>query len=298
MVRSRSAVLRSGATGGRRRPVWLAAWVVAVALVIGSGARVVAVPIGDLGAVKLLGLISTGTDGSAWIEYGQQKFLVTPGYQLTAGVRVTAVRRDAVVIYDSRSRQYHLLSIPGTDHLGKQRAHEVTIRTGTLPLPMHLRMVARAFDRDYICHSLTAAVATALFHSRGEKYLLDRLMPAHHAWRLRGNTIFAGPQVVLGVRWTNLLGRLDEFRSERLAQWFPPLAGKGSIISDGKDLYSVVKQIEAQTKVGMRWESPHSLPLYCSFKDRPWHEILEIILIYNGLGIYPTEHGLMIAPPR
>lgn len=269
-----------------------------LALSVGLVTSATAVPVKDPSAIQLLAMLSLGEDGTAWVETGHQKILVTPGYQLARGLRVVSVRRDSVVLYDIVNRRYFTLDIPGTDVIGLQRHHEATIRSRVMPLPMLLRMVALAWRHDYICQSLTAAVAQPVFHARDEKYLLERLMPPQHSFRLRNNLLWCSPAVVMGKPWTTLLGRIDEYRSERLAEWYPALAKRGTIIADGKDLFAVIKTIEHQTKVPMRWEAPHSYPLYCSLRDRPWHEILETILLFNGLGLYPTEHGLMIAPAR
>ena len=75
---------------------------------------------------------------------------------------------------------------------------------------------------------------------------------------------------------------------------FPSLAEKGTLISDGRELADVLHDIETRTKVLIRWERPLKMPLYCSFKDRPWHEILENILIFNGLSILPVQNELVV----
>lgn len=262
-----------------------------------------AMPIKDPDALAVLTLCSRGEDGAAWLQLNpQQNLLVTPGYLLRRDLRVTAVRRDSVVLYDLARRVYHTLVFPETVEplpvIGKQRHHEATIRGVMLPLWMVLRVVAAAFRADYICHSLTASYVQAIYHARDLEYLLRRVMPPLHSMRVERNIVFCSPNLVAGVPWTVPLGKLREYKSDRLAEWYPPLGKTGSLVSDGKDLFAMLKEIEKKTKVPIIWPQPVNIPLYCSLRERPWHEILETVVIFNGLGLYARPEGVMVGPPR
>lgn len=258
---------------------------------IGAGAAV-ALPVADPTQIEVVGLVSRGEDGAAWLKWGGQKMLVTPGYMIGRDLRVTAIRNDSVVLYRPAARQYFSISprlplIPGKDRMD-------VIWSGPLPLWKTIRMVALAYGKDYVCHWQTTMEAMPQARAYDMNAMLERVVSPHHRYHGVDGVIFVAPVRVHGTSWQWFLKQLRGYDSAVFARWFPALAGKGTIISDGRDVARALETISRATKVPIVWQGGIKAPLYCSLKNRPWYEILEYILVYNGFGIVPSQQGLTI----
>jgi len=241
--------------------------------------------------MKVDGLVSFGEDGAAWLSWNGHEILVTPGFMIGRDLRVVAVRHDSVVLYRPAMKQYHVLT-PNTELAHKDR----TAVIWTLPMPIWKlsRMVGLAYRKDYICHYATQSSNQARRHVSTLESVMDLVVSPHHRFYPRRGLIFVAPVHIQGTGWKFLMDRIQKYRSKALAEWFPVLDNKGTIISDGKPLDQTLQKIAYATGVKITWHRPVILPLYCSLKDRPWHEILEAVVIFNGLDIAPTREGLEI----
>lgn len=241
--------------------------------------------------IQVEGLVSFGEDGAAWLKWQGYEILVTPGFMVGTDLRVVAVRHDSVVLYRPNSKQYHVLT-PATELAHKDRT--AVIWTTPLPIWKISRMVALAYRKDYICHYMTQAQNQVRRHVPNQETMMDLVVSPHHRFYPRNGLFFVAPVHIQGTGWKFLMERIQNFRSRGLVEWFPVLAKTGTIISDGKPLDQTLQKIAYATNVKITWHTPVIMPLFCSLRDRPWHEILEAIVIFNGLDIYPTRDGLEI----
>lgn len=241
--------------------------------------------------MKVDGLVSFGEDGAAWLSWNGHEMLVTPGFMIGRDLRVVAIRHDSVVLYRPEKKQYHVLT-PDTHLAHKDRT--TVIWTLSMPIWKMTRMVGLAYRKDYICHYSTQASNQARRHVSTLESVMDLVVSPHHRFYPRRGLIFVAPVHIQGTGWKHLMERIQQYRSKTLADWFPALEKKGTIISDGKPLDQTLQKIAYATGVKITWHQPVILPLYCSLKDRPWHEILEAVVIFNGLDILPTQEGLEI----
>lgn len=241
--------------------------------------------------IAVEGLVSFGEDGAAWLKWQGHEMLVTAGYMVGTDLRVVAVRHDSVVLYRPDSKQYHVL-LPGTSLPLKDRTD--IIWTTAMPVWKMTRMVALAYRKDYICHWSTGSQNAVRQHVRNLETMMEHVVTPHHRFYPRKGQLFVAPVHVQGTGWKILMDRIQNFRSRTLADWFAALAATGTIISDGKPLDQTLQKIAFATGVKIVWQKPVIMPLYCSLRDRPWHEILEAIVVFNGLEIIPTREGLEI----
>ncbi len=249
-------------------------------------------PVANPDEIEVFGLVSLGEDGAAWLRWGGREFLVSPGFMIGRDLRVVAVRHDSVVLYRPQARVYHALSPKTYDLPGKDRTH--VIWCAPMPLWKAIRMIALAYRKDYICHAKTRAEVSPRRHHRDMISMLEQTVSPHHRAHGREGIIYASPVHVDGLGWNWFNEQVRRFNSRNLSKWFPALAEKGTVISDGRDLASVLEFIAWRVRVPIRWDKPIRLPLYCSFKDRPWHEIIAHIAIFNGLGLQPGPEGLVV----
>jgi len=252
-----------------------------------------AAPISNPETIEVLGIVSFGENGAAWLRVGIKDVLVTPGYLLDRELRVVAIRHEGVVLYQANQKKYIVLEMAVPDSYDKH--HQSVVWCMPMPLWKVIRMVALAYGKDYICHSETRAEAVPRNHVANMFEMLSRCVTPHHRFRGREGIIYVCPVHVRNADWTHFLEQVRVFNSRRLVKYFPPLENRGTVISDGKELFDILKDIESKTRVSIRWDKPFSFPIYCSLKDRPWHQILENILLFNGLSIYPQANQLVIA---
>ncbi|OGK04772.1 MAG: hypothetical protein A2W80_11865 [Candidatus Riflebacteria bacterium GWC2_50_8] len=241
--------------------------------------------------IEVAGLVSFGEDGAAWLKWQGHEMLVTSGFMIGTDLRVVAIRHDSVVLYRPVRKQYHVL-MPASELPYKDRVD--VIWTQSLPVWKITRMVGLAYRKDYVCHYSTVSQNQVRRHVRGHEAMMDIVVSPHHRFYPRRGLFFVAPVHIQGTGWKHLMDRIQNYRSRTLGEHFPALNEKGTVISDGKPLDQSLQRIAFATGVRISWQNPVILPLYCSLRDRPWHEILEAMVIFNGLDIYPTAEGLEI----
>jgi|GEM_PF-1121687 len=246
--------------------------------------------------IEVQGLVSRGEDGAAWLKYadklGSNELLVSPGFMIGNDLRVTAVRHDCVVLYKQRTRAYYALSPKTKDLPWKDNAQ--VIWCTPMPLWKIIRMVALANRKDYICHFETSAESAPCRHVPNMDVMLENCVKPHHRFHGREGIIYVSPVHIRETSWQWFLNQVRTYHSEKLIRWFPALEKTGTIISNGQDLSRILDTIKWKTGVPIKWQDPEKLPIYCSLKDRPWHQILENILLFNGLSLTPTQENLAI----
>jgi hypothetical protein len=241
--------------------------------------------------IEVEGLVSFGEDGAAWLKWQGHEILVTSGFMIGTDLRVVAIRHDSVVLYRPERKQYHVI-VPAASLAHKDRTD--VIWTLSMPVWKITRMVGLAYRKDYVCHYSTLAQNQVRRHVRGHEAMMDLVVSPHHRFYPRRGLFFVAPVHIQGTGWKHLMERIQNYRSRTLADHFPVLKENGTVISDGKPLDQALQRIAFATNVRIIWQNPVVLPLYCSLRDRPWHEILEAMVIFNGLEIYPTAEGLEI----
>ena len=250
-----------------------------------------ALNIPDPDKVAVEGLVSFGEDGAAWLHWNGHNILVTSGYMIGTDLRVVAIRHDSVVLYRPESKSYHVL-LPKSQLIWKDRTQ--VIWTQNMPIWKITRMVGLAYRKDYICHSTTITSNTVRTLVRNMPSMMESVVSPNHRFYGREGVIYVSPVHVDGTGWKLMMDRIQKYRSRTLAEWFPALSKKSTIISDGKPLDQVLQNIAFETGVNIQWDRPELLPLFCSLRDRPWHEILENIVVFNGFQLIPTNTGLVI----
>lgn len=266
---------------------------------VGIFAPVEALIIQDPSEIRTLGVISFGEDGAAVLSWGGREMFVTPGYMIGSDLRVVAVRYDAVVLYRERQRQYFMLPIQTHNIADKDR--RTVIWCSPLDIWKVMRMAGLAYRKDWICHWETKSEVTPRRHVQNLFDLMKIVVNPNHRYYGREGVMYVAPvHVYQGTGWQLFQRRVRDFRSRKLADRFPSLSQKGSLICSGKPLEQVLEDIAFRTGIPVQFQLPAMVPVYCTFRDRPWHEILEHVLIFNGLWVTPTPEGLWVGvqPPK
>jgi hypothetical protein len=242
-----------------------------------------ALSIADPSEIRVHGLVSLGEDGAAWLSWGGRELLVTPGYMIGRDLRVTAIRQDSVVLYRPLAREYFALPVETEGKADRDRT--ATIWSTPLPLWKIVRMIALAYRKDYICHWQTRFESAPRGHCHNVHDMLRQVVTPNHRFYGREGVYFVAPVHTDGKDWKILQRRVRAFPNRRLAQKFPSLQRQVSFVADGKPLQKVLDEITWKTGVPIKTPMPLDQPIFCSFRDRSWSEILEHVVIFNGLGL-------------
>lgn len=241
--------------------------------------------------IRVDGLVSFGEDGAAWLSWKGHNMLVTSGYMIGTDLRVVAIRHDSVVLYKPESKQYHVL-LPKTELAWKDRNH--VIWTQPMAIWKISRMTALAYRKDYICHPSAGTRNQVRRHVRNMPSMMELVVSPNHRFYGKDGIIYVSPVHIQGDGWKHLMSKIQKYRSRTLGEWFPALNKKSTIVSDGKPLDHALQKIAYATGITIKWDRPEMIPLFCSLRDRPWHEILENIVVFSGFELIPTNEGLVI----
>jgi hypothetical protein len=264
-------------------------------LLLGWGGRpgvVSALSIASPSEIRVQGLVSLGEDGAAWVSWGGRDLLVTPGYMIGRDLRVTAIRQDSVVLYRPLAREYFALPVETEGKADRDRM--ATIWSTPLPLWKVVRMIALAYRKEYICHWQTRFESAPRGHCPHVHDMMRQVVTPHHRFYGREGVFFVAPVHVEGQDWKILQRRVRAFPNQELAQKFPSLQRKVGFIADGKPLQKVLQDITWKTGVPIKTPMPLDHPVYCSFRDRSWSEILEHVVIFNGMGLEMNGDDIVV----
>lgn len=257
------------------------------------GQSVFAIAISDPYEMSLQALVSNGSGGgAAWLEWNGYEFLVNEKFMIGTDLRVTEVNYNSVVLYRaSVDKEFVIRSLAENP----RRARGPVLWTFE-PMPMWkiTRMVALAYRQDYISHHTVGAIRHARAYEHNMRSLLRNVVDPYHRYGHEDEVIFVAPSHIYGIGWNHLLRRIKRYNSSVLGEWFPILNEKSSLISDGRPLDELLYRIAHQTGVSIKWKHPVMIPVFCSLRDRSWHDILKLIVIFNGLEILPTHEGLEV----
>lgn len=269
---------------------------VSLLMVVWMSPAVEALVIADPTQIETLGLISFGEDGAAILRWGGRELYVTPGYLLGQGLRVVAVRHNAVVLYQEPQRQYFVLPVIVENLADKDR--RPVIWCSPLDIWKVTRMVGLAYRKDWICHSETSSEVAPRRYVQNVFDLMKLVVnPGHRYYGREGIMYVAPAHVHQNMGWQLFQRRVKNFRSKQLLEHFPALKQQASMICTGKPLELVLQDISYRSGVPVYFQLPAMVPVFCTFRDRPWHEIIEHVVIFNGLWVTAIPEGLYIGLP-
>jgi hypothetical protein len=242
--------------------------------------------------IEVEGFVSFGEDGAAWLKAEGWNMLVTAGYAINKNLRVTAIRHEGVVLYQTPQNRYIVVTTAIPD--AHRRHHPTVLWSMPMPLWKTVRLIALAYRKDYICHSETRMEVQPRTHVQSLEQMMARAVSPHHRYHGRDGILYVSPVHVRNTDWTWFNKQVRTFRSQRLIEWFSALGRNGTLVMDNKDIKDVLVDIQRKTGVPIFLNNPLPIKVFCSFKDRPWHEILANILLFNGLSLSPSQSGLTV----
>lgn len=233
------------------------------------------------------GLVSLKNgDGAAWLKWNGHEMLVTVGYMIGTDLRVIRITNDAVVMYAPKRRKYFSFS---PELKLPDQAKDNIILTTSLPIWKLVSLTASAFQKDYLCSAQSISYNSLHHHSKSLEGMMSAIVSPNHRFHTYKGLILASPVHIDGKGWEQFSKQIHNYNSQKLGNKFKALNKKGSVVSNGKPLDQTVQDIALKTGVNIVWNKPSMIPLYCGLKERPWHEILSMIIFFNNFDI--VEHA-------
>lgn len=233
-------------------------------------------------------------DARAWIYYQGQRLHVVPKMRIDAEWKVEEIRRESVLF--SRASTHSFIEMTLQPPL-KARWHRGTSFVGhPIGLWEALELVGRGFGFHVVMHFQAGGSVIPCHHAESLERMLLKILPAHHRFALAGPVLLVLPVRPAGEGWTEVLARLRKVDPDTLTIRFPGLKKPGSLVSRGDDIQFVLRQIALGGKTPLQFPKDLHFPVYASFKEIPFCQILSKVVYLNQCFLIEREDGLEIQP--
>ncbi|RCK79754.1 MAG: hypothetical protein OZSIB_3908 [Candidatus Ozemobacter sibiricus] len=294
--------------GGRPGPRWeaavakldrrllficLLAW-----LVVGPVARAAAIMVrAQPGDPEVRAILFHERDARAWIYYQGQRLHVIPKMRIDAEWKVEEIRRESVLFYRSSTHSFIEMTLALPRQARRHRGY--SFFGHPIGLWEALELVSRGFGFHAVMHFQAGGTVVPCHHAESLERMLLKILPPHHRFALAGPVLLVLPVRPAAEPWTEVLARMRKTDPEALTIRFPGLKKPGSLVSRGDDIQFVLRQIALGGETPLQFPKDLHFPVYASFKDVPFCQILTKVVYLNQCFLIEREDGLEIQPfPR
>ncbi|HEY9069654.1 MAG TPA: hypothetical protein VIV61_05320 [Candidatus Ozemobacteraceae bacterium] len=237
------------------------------------------------------------TGARAWIRYGRERFHAVAGMRIDAEWRVEEIRQESVLFRRASDRTFVEMRIPMPSRPPYHRDWSFM----GLPVGLWeaLELLTAGFGYHVVMHFQSGGGVVPYAHAPTLEKMLLKVMPQHHRFALAGPVLLVLPFEAAGERWTDILDRVKSRDPEELAIRFQGLKKPGTLLSRGDDIQMVLRQIALGGETPMQFPKDLHFPVYASFRQVPFHQMLAKIVYLNQCFIIDRTDHLEIMPwPR
>jgi len=162
-----------------------------------------------------------------------------------------------------------------------------------------IELLAHGFGYHAIMHFQAGGPIVPAHHANSLKTMLRKVLPPHHRFVIDGPLLKVLPVQPSGEEWTAVLERMKKSSPGLLTLRYPGLNTPGIINSRGDDIQFILRKISLGGKVPIQFPRDLHFPVYASFRNVPFAQILANIVYLNQCIIIEREEGLEVTPwPR
>ncbi|MGM0600382.1 MAG: hypothetical protein ACQETH_11285 [Candidatus Rifleibacteriota bacterium] len=162
-----------------------------------------------------------------------------------------------------------------------------------------IELLAHGFGYQAIMHFQAGGSVVPAHHGGTISKLLYKIIPPHHRFKTEGPVLMVLPVKPAGEEWTEVIQRMKKCVPERLTIRYPGLNKSGILFSQGDDIQFVLRKISLGGKTPIQFPRDLHFPVYCTFKNIPFSQMLQKIVYLNQCIIIERAEGLEITPwPR
>jgi len=162
-----------------------------------------------------------------------------------------------------------------------------------------IELLAHGFGYHALMHFQAGGPVVPGNHADSLKNMLRKVLPPHHRFAIVGPLLMVLPVQPSGEEWTEVLARINKASPGLLTMRYPGLNKPGVIISRGDDIQFILRKISLGGKVPIQFPRDLHFPVYATFRNVPFAQILANTVYLNQCIIIEREEGLEITPwPR
>lgn len=233
----------------------------------------------------------------ALIYYKDQRFHASDQTRLDEEWYVEEIRRESILFKRTSTRSFAEIFLNSPE---KARFHrEWSFYGHPIALWEALELLAHGFGYQAIMHFQAGGAVVPGNHGNTVSKLLQKVLPPHHRFAFAGPVLMVLPVQPSGEEWTAVLERMNQCTPERLSLRYPGLNKPGIILSRGDDIQFVLRKIALGGKVPIQFPRDLHFPVYASFRNIPFSQMLVKILYLNQCILIEREEGIEVTPwPR
>lgn len=233
----------------------------------------------------------------ALLHYDSRNFHVVDKMRLDNEWQVEEIRRESILFKRISNRTFVEIFLNPPQ---KAKFHRGWSFYGhPISLWQAIELLAHGFGYQALMHFQAGGAVVPGNHGGSVEKLMQKILPPHHRLALVGPVLLVLPVKPSGEEWTEVLNRMKKCDPERLSIRYPGLNKPGFVFSRGDDIQMVLRKIALGGKTPIQYPRDLHFPVYCSFRNIPFGQILAKIIYLNQCIIIEREFGLEITPwPR
>lgn len=233
----------------------------------------------------------------ALIYYKNQRFHSVEKMRLDDEWFIDEIRRESILFKRTSTRSFAEIFLNSPKKPGFHRGW--SFYGHPIALWEAVELLAHGFGYQAIMHFQAGGAVIPGNHGGSISTILKKVIPPHHRFALAGPVLLVLPVKPAGENWTEVLDRMNKCIPERLSLRYPGLNKPGILFSRGDDIQFVLRKISLGGKTPIQFPRDLHFPVYASFRNIPFCQILAKIIYLNQCIIIEREEGLEITPwPR
>ncbi|GAB4279033.1 MAG: hypothetical protein Kow0029_22690 [Candidatus Rifleibacteriota bacterium] len=233
----------------------------------------------------------------ALIIYKNQKFHAVPKMRLDDEWYIDEIRRFSVLFKRTSTRSFAEIYLnppikPRFNRGWSFFGHPIALWDA-------VELLAHAFGYQAVMHFQAGGTVVPNNHGGSLTAILKKILPPHHRFALAGPVLMVLPVRPSDEDWAEVLKRMNLCIPERLSLRYPGLNKPGILFARGDDIQFVLRKIALGARVPIQFPRDLHFPVYATFRNLPFSQILQKIVYLNQCIIIEREEGFEITPwPR
>ena len=233
----------------------------------------------------------------ALIYYNNQRFHVIDKMRLDDEWYVEQIRRESILFKKSSTQTFAEIYLNPPKRARNHR--DWSFFGHPIALWESIELLAHGFGYQALMHFQAGGAVVPGCHDSNIKSMLRKVIPPHHRFAVVGPLLLVLPVQPSGEEWTEVLSRMTKCSPGLLTLRYPGLNKAGVIISRGDDIQFILRKISLGGKVPIQFPRDLHFPVYASFRNVPFAQILANTVYLNQCIIIEREEGLEVTPwPR
>jgi len=233
----------------------------------------------------------------ALIYYKKKRFHVIDKMRIDDEWYIEKIQRQSILFKKSSTRTYAEIYLNPPK---RARNHRNWSFFGhPIALWETIELLAHGFGYQALMHFQAGGAVIPGSHASNLQDMLRKVIPPHHRFAVVGPLLLVLPVQPSGEEWTEVLARMTKCSPGLLTLRYPGLNKTGIVISRGDDIQFILKKISLGGQVPIQFPRDLHFPVYASFRNVPFAQILANTVYLNQCIIIEREEGLEVTPwPR